>query len=197
MDDTGIFSKESQRIIDRFPTEIGGCDLYRRFQGVVNPETVTSFDMTNDPVFFVENFRSRFAVLPSWALPDYQAGSTDQSSMPLRDEQTPIQVPALLPLLSDHFLTKKTHKQNAMVTVPTVDNRQLCRPATDLTAPDLLRVFVFEFIEPGQPEINALAVRNQLHLLPDESWMPATHRTLKHTRGDHVQYYKPHAMEAT
>ena len=79
--------------------------------------------------------------------------------------------------------------------MPTVANRKIRRPATDLTAADLLRVFVCEFTEPGQSKITAFAVRSQLHLLPGESWMPAAHRTLMHTRAAHIQYYKPHAME--
>ena len=68
MDETGLSSKETQRIIDRFVTDIGGRDLSRRFKGVVNSETVTSLDMTNDPVIFAEQFRAGFAGLPSWAL---------------------------------------------------------------------------------------------------------------------------------
>ena len=76
-----------------------------------------------------------------------------------------------------------------MVTVPTVNNRQICKPATDLTATDLPRVFVDEFTEPGQSKITALAVCDQLHLLPGESWTSAAHRTLMHTRAAHIQYY--------
>ena len=69
MDETGLFSKETQRILDGFVADIGGPDLSRRFKGVVNPETVTSLDMTNDPVIFVEQFRAGFARLPPWSLP--------------------------------------------------------------------------------------------------------------------------------
>ena len=65
MDETGLFSKGTQRTIDRFVTDIGGRDLSRRFKGVFNSETVTSLDIINDPVIFAEIFRSRFAALPS------------------------------------------------------------------------------------------------------------------------------------
>ena len=88
MDETGIFSKKSQRIIYRFSTEIGERDLSRRFQGVVNPDTVTSLDMTNGPVIFAEKFRSGFTALPSWALWIDKPRSRDQISMPLNDKQT-------------------------------------------------------------------------------------------------------------
>ena len=170
MDEGGIFSKQSQRIIDRFSAEIGGRDLSHRFQDVVKPKIVTSLDMTNDPVIFAEKLRSRFTALPSWALPIDQPGSRDQPFMPLRDERTPIRVAILLRLLPDHCLTKSSQKQNAIVTVPTIDNRQIYRPTTGLTATeDLLHVFVSEFTELEQSTITALAVRNQLHLLPGES----------------------------
>ena len=96
MDETGLFYKESQRIIDRFSAEIGGRDLSRRFQGIVNPEAVTSLDMTNHPVIFTEKFRSGFASLSSWALPVDQRGRGDQPSKPLRDERTPNRVTVLL-----------------------------------------------------------------------------------------------------
>ncbi|CAN0352435.1 unnamed protein product [Ascophyllum nodosum] len=197
VDDSDILSKKSQRAIDWFSTEIGGRDLSRRFQGVVNPETTTSLDMTNDPVIFAHKFRSVFDALPSWALPLDQPGSGTQPSMPLRDERTPIRVAVLLRLLPELCVTRTAHKLRATVTVPTVDNCQIPRPAADLTATDLLRVFVHEFTEPGQSKITALAVRSQLHLLPGDSWMSAAHRTLMHTRAAHVQYYKPHAMEET
>ena len=65
IDKTGLFSKETQRITDRFVMDIGGRDLSHRFKGVVNPETVTSLDMTNDPVIFAERFQAGFARLPS------------------------------------------------------------------------------------------------------------------------------------
>ena len=116
--------------------------------------------------------------------------------MPLRDERTPVQVAVLLRLLPDQCLTKKVHEQNAVVTVPTIDNSQIYRPATDLTATDLLRVYVYEVTELGRSKITALAVRNQLYLLPGESWIPAAHRILMHTKTN-VQYYKPHAMKET
>ena len=90
---------------------------------------------------------------------------------------------------------QNAHKQNVMVTEPIVDNRQICRPATGLTATDLLCVFVYEFTEPGQSKIATIAVRNQLHLLPGESWMLGSHRTLMHTRVSHVQHYKPDAIK--
>ena len=116
--------------------------------------------------------------------------------MPLRDERTPVRIPAvLLRPLPDHCLAKKAHEQNSVVTVPIIDNSQVCRPATALTATELFLVFVYEVTEPGPSKITALVVRNQLHLLPGESWMPAAHRTLMHTRAASVQYYKPHAME--
>ena len=188
---------EIQRIIDRFVTDIGGPDLSRRFEGVVNPETVTSLGMTNDPVIFVEPFRAGFARLPLWALPTDQPGRGGQPSMPVKDARTPVPVAVLLRLLPDHCLTKKAHEQNAVVTVPTIDNSQVLRPAATLTAPDLLRVFVFEVAEPGQSKITALAVRQKLLLFPGEIWMPAALRTLMHTRAASVQYYKPHAMEGT
>ena len=165
MDETGLFSKELHRIIGWFATDVSGRDLSRRFQGIVNPETVTSLDMTNDRVIFAEIIRSGFAVLPYWALPVHQPGREDQPSMPLRDKQTPIRVAVLLQLLPGHCLAKKAHEQNAIVTVPTIDNSQICRPATDLKATDLLRVFVYELTESGQSKVTALAVRNQLHLL--------------------------------
>ena len=117
--------------------------------------------------------------------------------MPLRSERTSVRVAVLLRIIPDHCFTKKAHEQSAAVTVPTIDNSQICKPATDLTAIDLLRVFVCEITEPGQSKITALAVRNQLHLLPGESWIPAAHRTLMHTRPPNVHYYKPHAMEET
>ena len=117
--------------------------------------------------------------------------------MPLRDERTPVQVTVLLRLLPDHCLVKKAHEQNSVVTVPITDNSQVCRPATALTATDLFHVFVYEVTEPGQSKIIALAVRNQLHLLPGESWMPAAHRPFMHKRAANVQYYKPHVMEET
>ncbi|CAN0440566.1 unnamed protein product, partial [Ascophyllum nodosum] len=61
MDETGLFSKDTQRIIDRFVADISGQDLSRRFKGVVNHKTVTLLDMTNDPVIFAEHFRTGFA----------------------------------------------------------------------------------------------------------------------------------------
>ena len=173
MDETGLFSKETQRIIDRFVTDIGGPDLSRRFKGVVNPKTVTSLHMTNDHVIFAEQFRAGFARLPLWALPVDQPGRGDQPSKPVKDERTPVRVAVLLRLLPDNCLTKKAHEQNTVVVVPTVDSSQVCRPAATLTATDLLRVFVFEVAELGQSKITALAVRQKLHLLPGESWMPA------------------------
>ena len=115
--------------------------------------------------------------------------------MPVKDERTPVRVAVLLRLLPDHCLTKKAHEQNAVVTVPTIDNGQVRRSAATLTATDLLRVFVFEVAEPGQSNITALAVRQTLHLLPGESWMPAALRTLMRTRAASVQYYKRHAMK--
>ena len=115
--------------------------------------------------------------------------------MPLRDERTYIRFAVLSRLLPDHWLTTKAHEKNTMATIPTVDNRQIHRRVTDLTATDPLRVFVYEFTETGQSKITALAVRNQLHLLPGEIWMPASYRTFLHTRAAHVQYYKPHVME--
>ena len=96
MDDTDIFPKESQRIIDRFSTKIGGRDTSRRFQGVVNPETSTSLDMTNDLVLFDHKFRSGFSALPSWALPLDQPESRNQPAMPQRNKRTPIRVTVLL-----------------------------------------------------------------------------------------------------
>lgn len=200
MDETSLFSKETQRIMDRFVTDIGGLDLSCRFKGVVNPETVTSLDMTNDPVIFAEQFRDGFARLPLCALFAGQPGRGDQPSMPVKDERTPVRVAVLLRILPDHCLTKNAHKQNAVVTVPTIDNSQVRRPATTLTTTDLLRVFVFEVTEPGQSKVAALAVRQTLHLLPGESWMPNPHELdaePMHTRAASVQYYKPHAMEET
>ena len=197
MDETGPFSKDTQRINGWFVTDIGGRDLSRRFKGVVNPETTTSLDMTNDPVIFAEQSRVRFAGLPSWELPADQPGRGDQPSMPVKDERTPGRVAVLLRLLPDHCLTKKTQEQNAVVTVPTIDNSQVCRPSTAATATDLLRVFVYEVTEPGQSKITAPAVRKELNLLRGESWMTAANRTLMHTRAASVQYYKPHAMEET
>ena len=117
--------------------------------------------------------------------------------MPVKDERTPVRVAVLLRLLHDHCLTKKSHEQNAVVTVSTIDNGQVRRPATALTTTDLLRVFVYEVNEPGQSKTTALAVHKQLHLFPGESWMPAAHRTLMYTRAASVQYYKSHAMEET
>ena len=61
MDETGLFSKDTQRIIDRFVADISGQDLSRRFKGVVNHKTVTLLDMTNNPVIFAEHFRTGFA----------------------------------------------------------------------------------------------------------------------------------------
>ena len=153
--------------------------------------------MTNDSVIVGQKFRSGFAALISRALPLDQPGRKNQPAMSLRDEQTPIHVAVLLRLLPGHCLSRMAHEQTARVIVPTVDNRQIRRPATDLAATDLLFVFVYEFTEPGQSKITALAARNQVHLLPGESWMPTAHRTLTHTRADHVQHYKPHAMEET
>ena len=117
--------------------------------------------------------------------------------MPVRDKRTPVRVAVLLRLLPDYCLTKKAHEQNAVVTVPTIDNSQVCRPVTALTATDLIRVFVYEITEPGQAKITALLVRKQLHLLPGERWMPAAHRTLTHTKAANIHYYKPHVMEET
>ena len=117
--------------------------------------------------------------------------------MPLRDKRTPIRVAVLLRLLHDHCLIEKAYEQNAVATAPTIDNSQICRPATDLTATDLLRVFIYEVVGPGQSKITALAVRNQIHLLPGESWMSVAHRTFMHKRAANAQYYRPHAMEET
>ena len=153
MDETGLFSKETQRVIDRLVTDIGGRDLSRRFKGVVSPETVTSLDMTNDPVISAEKTPTGFAALSSWVLPVDQPGRGGQPSMPLRDEQTPVRVTVLLRLLPDHCLTKKAHEQNAVATVPTIDNNQICRPLTNLTATDLLCVSVYEVTEPGNPRL--------------------------------------------
>ena len=198
MNGSVIFSKESQRTIDQFSAEIDGRDLSCRFQGLVNPDTKTSLNMTNDPGIFAHRFWSGFADLPSWALPlDEQSGSRTQPSMPLRDERTPVRVAVLLRLLPDQCLIRKAHKPQPLVIVPTSDNREISRPAADPTATDLLRVFVHEFTELGQSVSIASAVRSQLLLLPGESWMPAAHRTLMHTRAAHVKYYKPHAMEET
>ena len=196
-DETGLFSKDIQRIVDWFVTDIGGQDLSRRFKGVVNHKTVTSLDTTNDPAIFAEPFRTGFAGRPSWTLPADQPGHGNQPSMPVKDEQTSVRVAVLLRLLPDHCLTKKAHEQNAVVSVPTIDISQVLRRAATLTATDLLRVFVQEITEPGQSKSTALAVRKQLHLFPGESWMPAAHRTLMHTRAANVQSYKPHAMEET
>ena len=115
--------------------------------------------------------------------------------MPVKDERTPVRVAVLLRLLPDHCLTKKAQEQNAVVTVPTIDNSQVRRPGTALTAKDLLRVLVDGVTEPGRSKIPALAVRKQLHLLPGERRMPATLRTLTHMRAASVQFYKPHAVE--
>ena len=153
--------------------------------------------MTDDPVIFAEHFRTGFAGRPSWTLPADQPGLGDQPSMPVKDERTPVRFAVLLRLLPDHCLTKKAQQQNAVVTVPTIDIRQVLRRAATLTATDLLRVLVQEITEPGQSRSTALAVRKQLHLLPGESWMPTAHRTPLHTRAANVQSYKPHAMEDT
>ena len=197
MDDTGLFSKDTQRIVDRFVEEIGGRDLSRRFKGVANHDAITSLDMTNDPVIFTEQFRTGFASPPQWALPADQPGIGDQPSMPVKDERTPVRVAVLLKLLPPNCLTKKAHERNTVVNVPTIDISQIRRHAADLTATDLLRVFVQEMTESGQSKLTAREVRKQLHLLPGESWMPAAHRTLLHTRAASVQSYKPHAMEDT
>ena len=153
--------------------------------------------MTYNPVIFDGKFRSGFVPLPSWALTLDQPGRRDQLFMLLEDERTRICVAILLKLLSDHCHTKKAHEQNAIVTVPTIDISQIRRPATDLTATDLLHVFTYEFTEPGLSKVTAQAVRNQLHLLPGESWMPAAHRTLMRTKAVNIQYCKPHVMEET
>ena len=197
MDDTGLFSKDTQRIVDRFVEEIGGRDLSRRFKGVANHEAITSLDMTNDPVIFAEQFRTGFASPPQWALPADQPGIGDQPSMPVKDERTPVRVAVLLKLLPPNCLTKKAHERNTVVNVPTIDISQIRRHAADLTATDLVRVFVQEMTESGQSKLTAREVRKQLHLLPGESWMSAAHRTLLHTRVASVQSYKPHAMEDT
>ena len=86
MDETGLFSKDTQRIVDRFVADIGGQDLSSRFKGVVNHKTVTSLDMTNDHVIFAEHFRTGFAGRSSWTLPADQPGLGDQPSMPVKDE---------------------------------------------------------------------------------------------------------------
>ena len=195
MDETGLFSKETQHIVDRFVTDIDRRDLSRRCKGVVNPETVTSLDMTNNPVIFADQFRAGFAGLPPGELPVDQPGRGDQPSVPVKDERTPFRVTVFLRLFP--LPHQKAHEQNAVVTVPTIDNSQVCRPSTALTATDLLRVFVYEVTEPGQSKITALVVRKQLHLLPGESWMPAAHRTLMHTTAASIQYYKSNAMEET
>ena len=65
IDETDLVSKETQRIIDWFVTDVGGRDLFRRFKGVVNPETVTSLDMSYDRVIFAEKIRTGFAALLS------------------------------------------------------------------------------------------------------------------------------------
>ena len=158
MNETGLFSEDTQRIINRFVADIGIRDLSCRFKG--DHETVTSLDITNDPVIFAEKFGARFAGLPSWALPADQPGRGDQPSMPVKDERTPVRGAVLLQLLPDHCLAKKAHEQNAVVTVPTIDNSQVCRPATALTTTDLLHVFVYEVTEPGQSKTTVLAVRN-------------------------------------
>ena len=54
--------------------------------------------MINDSVIFAENFRTRFAALPSWALPVDQPGLGGQPSMPLRSERTFVRVAVLLEL---------------------------------------------------------------------------------------------------
>ena len=153
--------------------------------------------MTNDPVIFAEHFRTGFAGRPSWTLPADQPGLGDQPSMPVEDERTPVRVAVLLRLLPDHCLTKKAHEPNAIVTVPTIDRSQALRRAA-ISQPQTYSAFSFKrSSEPGQSKSTALAVRKQLHLLPGESWMPAAHRTLLHTRAANVQSYKPHAMEET
>ena len=86
MDETGLFSKDTQRIVDRFVADIGGQDLSSRFKGVVNHKTVTSLDMTSDHVIFAEHFRTGFAGRSSWTLPADQSGLGDQPSMPVKDE---------------------------------------------------------------------------------------------------------------
>ena len=106
MDETGLFSKDTQRIIDRFVADIGGQDSSRRFKGVVNHKTATSLDMTNDPVIFAEHFRTGFAGRKSWTLPADQPGLGDQLYMPVKDERTPVRVAVLLRLLPDHCLVK-------------------------------------------------------------------------------------------
>ena len=73
-DETGLCSKDTQCINDRFVADIGGQDLSRRFKGVVNHKTVTSLDRTNDPVIFDEHFRTEFAGRSSWTLPADQPG---------------------------------------------------------------------------------------------------------------------------
>ena len=149
MDKTGLFSKGTQRTIDRFVTNIGRRDLSRRLTGVFNPETVTSLDIINDPVIFAKVFRSGFAALPSCAFPVDQPGRGGQPSVPLRDERTPVRVAVLLRLLPDHCLAKKAHEQNTVVTVPIIGNSQVCRTATALTATDPIHVFIYEVTEPG------------------------------------------------
>ena len=181
MDETGLFSKDTQCIIDRFIADIGGQDLSRRFKGVVNHKTVTSLDRPNNPVIFAEHFRTGFAGRPSWTLPADQPGLGDQPSMPVKDERTLVRVAVLLRLLPDHCLTKKAHEQNAVVTVPTIDISQVLRRAATLTTTDLPCVFVQEITEPGQSKNTALAVRKQLHLLPGKSWMPAPQALRTHT----------------
>ena len=49
MGDSGIFSKESQRIIDQFSTDIDGRELSCRVQGVVNPENPTPWSLLTTP----------------------------------------------------------------------------------------------------------------------------------------------------
>ena len=117
--------------------------------------------------------------------------------MSLTNEQTPIRVAVLLQLLLDHCLTRKAHERNAMVTEPTVDNRLICRPATDLTATDLLHVLGYEFTQAGQFKITASAVCDQhTYSVVKETCVSAAHYcTLMHTRAAYVQYYKLHVME--
>ena len=134
-------------------------------QGVTNHETVTSLDITNDPVIFAEHFQTGFAGRPLWTLPTDQPGLEDQPCMPIKDERTPVRVAVLLRLLPDHCLTKKAGEKNAVVSVPTIYISQVLRHAATLTATDLLRVFVQEITESGQSKTTALAVRKQLHLL--------------------------------
>ena len=127
-DETGLFSKDTQCMIDRFVADIGGQDLFRRFKGFVNHKrsppwiglTTPSSSPNTSGLDFQADRHGHFQLTNQ---------SLETTFHACQNVRTPVRVAVHLRLFPDHFLTKKAHKQNAVVAVPTIDMSQVLRRA--------------------------------------------------------------------